>query len=426
MPRCGRARAISIRCACSIRSKRLDPAMFTKSGMMVGLGEEQGRGAAGDGRSARGEGRFPHHRAISPADAEASRDRPLRHARGVRELSPPGVRQGLSDGLGLAADALLLSRRRGFRPAQGGARRLARRRVVLRCRPMPSSACFPTRRSSSSIWSPMSSATPNSCRGASARASASARLDLIVADLMIGFRMFRERFTSRVALDPPRRIDVTYTEGPFRYLNNHWVFEQGPAAAASISLSISSSSRGYCSASSSCCSTRRCGAWSAPSRAARGSSTAPRRPIRRANRRYSPLFRCDPSLLLGDQALDHAPHMHPVGVGGDVDEPLLAEFVEPRLLRLDHGFVLEKRRRDLAVELLGRLGLVLPVAVRGRPEIKAARSRSPGSGHGTAGTGSGNRAADRRRRCRRRSRRSIAGRSTARQTRIAGGGRRGP
>jgi coenzyme Q-binding protein COQ10 len=51
---------------------------------------------------------------------------------------------------------------------------------------------------------------------------------LIVADLMIGFRMFRERFTSRVALDPPRRIDVTYTEGPFRYLDNHWVFDQVP------------------------------------------------------------------------------------------------------------------------------------------------------------------------------------------------------
>ena len=48
--------------------------------------------------------------------------------------------------------------------------------------------------------------------------------DLIVADLIIGFRMFRERFTSRVALDPPRRIDVTYAEGPFRYLNNHWKF----------------------------------------------------------------------------------------------------------------------------------------------------------------------------------------------------------
>jgi coenzyme Q-binding protein COQ10 len=52
--------------------------------------------------------------------------------------------------------------------------------------------------------------------------------DLIVADLIIGFRMFRERFTSRVKLDPPRRIDVAYTEGPFRYLNNYWIFEPAP------------------------------------------------------------------------------------------------------------------------------------------------------------------------------------------------------
>src|SRR6266404_8630874 len=48
---------------------------------------------------------------------------------------------------------------------------------------------------------------------------------LVVADLLIGFRMFRERFTSRVALDRPRRIDVAYSEGPFRYLANHWIFE---------------------------------------------------------------------------------------------------------------------------------------------------------------------------------------------------------
>ena len=54
------------------------------------------------------------------------------------------------------------------------------------------------------------------------------RPDLIVADLVIGFKMFRERFTSRVRLDPPHRIDVAYTEGPFRYLDNHWVFERLP------------------------------------------------------------------------------------------------------------------------------------------------------------------------------------------------------
>jgi len=54
------------------------------------------------------------------------------------------------------------------------------------------------------------------------------RADLIVADLVIGFRIFRERFTSRVALDAPRRIDVTYAEGPVRRRNNHWVFERVP------------------------------------------------------------------------------------------------------------------------------------------------------------------------------------------------------
>ena len=50
----------------------------------------------------------------------------------------------------------------------------------------------------------------------------------IVADLIIGFRVFRERFTSRVTLDPPHRIDVAYSEGPFRYLNNYWIFEPAP------------------------------------------------------------------------------------------------------------------------------------------------------------------------------------------------------
>lgn len=52
--------------------------------------------------------------------------------------------------------------------------------------------------------------------------------NIILADLVIGFKMLRERFTSRVELhdeDPENlRIDVSYVEGPFRYLNNHWMF----------------------------------------------------------------------------------------------------------------------------------------------------------------------------------------------------------
>lgn len=53
--------------------------------------------------------------------------------------------------------------------------------------------------------------------------------NLIVADLIIGFKMFRERFTSRVVPDAAaQRIDVTYAEGPFKYLENHWVFVDHP------------------------------------------------------------------------------------------------------------------------------------------------------------------------------------------------------
>ena len=49
--------------------------------------------------------------------------------------------------------------------------------------------------------------------------------NVLEADLVIGFKIFRERFTSRVVLDRPHRIDVAYAQGPFRHLNNHWVFE---------------------------------------------------------------------------------------------------------------------------------------------------------------------------------------------------------
>ncbi len=48
--------------------------------------------------------------------------------------------------------------------------------------------------------------------------------DTVYADLVIGFKMFRERFTSKVVLSAPGRIDVEYAEGPFRYLRNHWTF----------------------------------------------------------------------------------------------------------------------------------------------------------------------------------------------------------
>ncbi|MGF1474442.1 MAG: type II toxin-antitoxin system RatA family toxin [Geminicoccaceae bacterium] len=48
--------------------------------------------------------------------------------------------------------------------------------------------------------------------------------DVFYADLMIAFKVFRERFTSKVTLHPHHQVDVEYIDGPFRYLNNHWRF----------------------------------------------------------------------------------------------------------------------------------------------------------------------------------------------------------
>ena len=45
------------------------------------------------------------------------------------------------------------------------------------------------------------------------------------ADLVVGFKLFRERFTSEVALTPPKTIAVRYLDGPFKRLENHWTFE---------------------------------------------------------------------------------------------------------------------------------------------------------------------------------------------------------
>jgi coenzyme Q-binding protein COQ10 len=60
--------------------------------------------------------------------------------------------------------------------------------------------------------------------------------EVIEADLVISFKVFRERFGSRVTLRPGDEtqdwtIDVAYLDGPFRYLNNHWRFKPaGPDA----------------------------------------------------------------------------------------------------------------------------------------------------------------------------------------------------
>ena len=62
--------------------------------------------------------------------------------------------------------------------------------------------------------------------------------NVIVADLLIGFRMVREQFTSQVMLNRPDRHRCRYSEGPFRYLDNHWTFEPQPDGGCIIDFYV--------------------------------------------------------------------------------------------------------------------------------------------------------------------------------------------
>lgn len=48
--------------------------------------------------------------------------------------------------------------------------------------------------------------------------------DVFYADLTIGYKMIKEKYTSKVSLDRPNHIHVEYISGPMKYLSNHWKF----------------------------------------------------------------------------------------------------------------------------------------------------------------------------------------------------------
>ena len=53
--------------------------------------------------------------------------------------------------------------------------------------------------------------------------------EVMEADLVISFKVFRERFGSRVTLWPEQmRIDTEYLDGPFRHMKSNWAFRDIP------------------------------------------------------------------------------------------------------------------------------------------------------------------------------------------------------
>jgi coenzyme Q-binding protein COQ10 len=63
--------------------------------------------------------------------------------------------------------------------------------------------------------------------------------EIRVAEMGVGYKAIRERFTTRVTLDPAnRRILAEYVDGPFRHLENRWAFKEGAGGACDVEFFI--------------------------------------------------------------------------------------------------------------------------------------------------------------------------------------------
>jgi coenzyme Q-binding protein COQ10 len=69
--------------------------------------------------------------------------------------------------------------------------------------------------------------------------------EILLAEMAVGYRALRERYTSRVSLDrDARRIDVVAIEGPFHRLENHWRFTpDGTSARVDFAVAFEFSNR---------------------------------------------------------------------------------------------------------------------------------------------------------------------------------------
>ena len=63
--------------------------------------------------------------------------------------------------------------------------------------------------------------------------------EVMEADLVISFKVFRERFGSRVTLWPQqKRIDTEYLDGPFKYLKSGWSFADLPHGSCKVDFFV--------------------------------------------------------------------------------------------------------------------------------------------------------------------------------------------
>jgi coenzyme Q-binding protein COQ10 len=63
--------------------------------------------------------------------------------------------------------------------------------------------------------------------------------EVMLADLIISFKVFRERFGSKVVLKEGELIIVTeYLDGPFKFLKSSWKFEVGTDTSCNVEFFV--------------------------------------------------------------------------------------------------------------------------------------------------------------------------------------------
>jgi len=55
-----------------------------------------------------------------------------------------------------------------------------------------------------------------------------------MADLTVGYKFFQDTYRSEVILTPNERVDIRYLKGPFKHLENHWIFS--PSSSNSVAV----------------------------------------------------------------------------------------------------------------------------------------------------------------------------------------------
>jgi len=62
--------------------------------------------------------------------------------------------------------------------------------------------------------------------------------EIFIADLIVAFKGFRDRYTSRVTVTKPHEVRVDYISGPFKHLDTLWHFSAGEAGGTHVDFTL--------------------------------------------------------------------------------------------------------------------------------------------------------------------------------------------